>query len=62
MILSVGRQVTCAGHGDDSPVEGLGQRVELSVWLVFLQGVAQTSEYQHAHTDQGNVGYLTLTS
>ena len=44
--------VTCAGHGDDGPVEGLGQRVEHRVRLVLLQGVAQPREYQHAHADR----------
>ena len=51
MILSVGRQVTCAGHGDDGPVECLGQSVELSLVLVLLQSVGQPSHDQHTHTD-----------
>ena len=41
-----------AGHGDDGPVQGLGQRVEHRVRLVLLQSVAQASEYQHAHTKE----------
>ena len=44
--------VARAGHGDDGPVQGLGQRVEHRVRLVLLQGVAQPSEYQHAHADR----------
>ena len=40
-----------AGHGDDGPVQGLGQRVERRVLLVLLQGVAQASEDQHPHAD-----------
>ena len=43
--------LTCAGHGDDGPVEGLGQRVERRVRLVLLQGVGQACEYQHPHAD-----------
>ena len=46
------REVTCAGHGDDGPVQGLGQRVEHRVRLVLLQGVAQPGEYQHPHADR----------
>ena len=40
---------TCAGHGDDGPVQGLGQSVEHRPWLVLLQGVGQASENQHPH-------------
>ena len=43
--------VAGAGHGDDGPVEGLGQSVEHRVLLVLLQGVAQASEDQHPHAD-----------
>ena len=35
---------TCAGHGDDGPVQGLRQGVEHRPWLVLLQGVGQASE------------------
>ena len=38
-----------AGHGDDGPVQGLGQSVEHCVRLILLQSVAQASEYQHPH-------------
>ena len=51
MSISVSpERVTCAGHGDDGPVQCLGQRVELSFVFVLLQSVGQTSEYQHPHT------------
>ena len=43
--------VARAGHGDDGPVQGLGQRVEHCVRLVLLQGVAEPGEYQHSHAD-----------
>ena len=43
---------TGAGHGDDGPVEGLGQGVEGGVGLVLLQRVRQTREYEHAHADR----------
>ena len=42
---------TCAGHGDDGPVEGLGQGVEGGAGLILLQGVGQAREYQHPHAD-----------
>ena len=32
--------VAGAGHGDDGPVQGLGQSVEHRVWLILLQRVA----------------------
>ena len=41
--------LTCAGHGDDGPVEGLGQCVEHGVGLVLLQGVPQPGKDQHPH-------------
>jgi hypothetical protein len=41
--------LTCAGHSDDGPVEGLWQGVELGVRLVLLKGVAQPREDEHAH-------------
>ena len=41
--------VTCAGHGDDGPVQCLGQSVEVRLVLVLLQSVGQASEYQHPH-------------
>ena len=40
---------TCAGHGDDGPVQGLGQGVEHRAGLVLLQGVGQAREDQHPH-------------
>ena len=43
------REVTCAGHGDDGPVQGLGQGVEHCAGLVLLQGVGQAREDQHPH-------------
>ena len=43
--------LTCTGHGDDGPVQGLGQCVEHRVRLVLLQGVGQACEYQHPHAD-----------
>ena len=43
--------LTCAGHGDDGPVEGLGQGVEGGAGLILLQGVGQASEYEHPHAD-----------
>ena len=43
--------VPSAGHGDDRPVESLGQSVEHRVLLVLLQSVGQTSEDQHPHAD-----------
>ena len=42
---------TCAGHGDDCPVECLRQGVEHGVGLILLQGVTQAGEYQHSHRD-----------
>ena len=44
--------VARAGHGDDGPVQGLGQRVEHRVRLVLLQGVGQAGHDQHAHRDR----------
>ena len=44
--------VTCAGHGDDGPVQGLGQGVEHCARLILLQGVGQAREDQHAHADR----------
>ena len=41
--------LTCAGHGDDGPVESLGQCVEHGVGLVLLQGVTQPGKDQHPH-------------
>ena len=50
MSISVSpERVTCAGHGDDGPVQCLGQRVELSFVFVLLQCVSQASKYQHPH-------------
>ena len=43
--------VPSAGHGDDRPVEGLGQSVEGGVGFILLQSVGQASEDQHAHAD-----------
>ena len=43
--------VPSAGHGDDRPVEGLGQGVEGGVGFIFLQSVGQASEDQHTHAD-----------
>ena len=43
--------IASAGHGDDGPVQGLGQRIERRVRLVLLQGVGQACEYQHPHAD-----------
>ena len=43
--------LTRAGHGDDGPVEGLGQGVELGVRLVLLEGVGQARKDQHPHAD-----------
>ena len=41
--------VAGAGHGDDGPVQRLGERVELGLLLVLLQGVGQAGEDQHTH-------------
>ena len=40
---------TCAGHGNDGPIEGLWKCVEHGVGLVLLKRVAQAREDQHAH-------------
>ena len=44
--------LTGAGHGDDGPVQGLGQSVEHRVRLILLERVGQASEYQHPHADR----------
>ena len=41
--------VTCAGHGDDGPVQSLGQRVELRLVFVLLQRIGKSREDQHPH-------------
>ena len=47
----VSNGLTGAGHGDDGPVQGLGQSVELGVRLILLEGVGQARKDQHAHAD-----------
>ena len=41
--------ITCAGHGNDGPIEGLRESVEHGVGLVLLKRVAQAREDQHTH-------------
>ena len=36
--------ISGAGHGDDGPVQRLGERVELGLLLVLLQGVGQAGK------------------
>ena len=52
MIIEIIRRyldVTCAGHGDNGPVKGLGQSVEHCPRLILLQSIGQPREDQHPH-------------
>ena len=44
--------LTCAGHGDDCPVEGLREGVEHCVRFILLQGISEASKDEHAHADR----------
>ena len=52
LVPKVFLNLTCACHGYDGPVQGLGEGVEHGVGLVLLQGVPQPREDEHPHADR----------